>query len=275
MDDINRVARALDREKIRLHPKDEISIRMWIDILKFEGANAFCKDKLDRAPLGSGLSEDLFCLVLQTKFQSEMFQKLGNALICIDATHNATCYSGMPLFTIMVRDHWGHGKRNALFGRSQLISDLSGVPVAWMVSSNSTNETIKYFLRLVKSWNPDIRPAYMMTDCDQAQIAALEAIYPQSQVLLCTWHVLRAVQSHFRTDHFPELWALVKKMVHTPDLAEFSKILDKISSDPAFPESFVKYFRNQWVPTVHLWAGIGRRSRSIYEESNTNMLLEG
>jgi len=115
MDDINRVARALDRQKIRLDPKDEASIRLWIDILRLEGTNVFHKDKLARAPLGSGLSEDLFCLVLQTRFQSEMFQGLGNALLCIDATHNTTCYSGLPLFTIMVRDRWGHGKQNAVF----------------------------------------------------------------------------------------------------------------------------------------------------------------
>jgi hypothetical protein len=114
-----------------------------------------------------------------------------------------------------------------------------------------------------------------MTDCDQGQIAALQAVYPQGQVLLCAWHVLRAIQAHFWTNHFPELWALVKKLVSTPDLAEFNKILDKISSDPAFPQSFVKYFNTQWVPMVHMWSGIGRRSRSIYEESNTNMLLEG
>jgi hypothetical protein len=119
MDDINRVARALDRQKIRLDPKDEASIRKWIDILRLEGTNVFYKDKLDRAPLGSGLSEDVFCLVFQTRFQSEMFQRLGNALLCIDATHNTTCYSGLPLFTIMARDHWGHGKRNAIFIRSQ------------------------------------------------------------------------------------------------------------------------------------------------------------
>ena len=111
MNDINRISKALDREKIRLHPRDEVSIRKWLDILRLEGANTFCKDKLDHSPLGSGLSEDLFCLVLQTKFQSDMFRELGNALICIDATHNTTCYSGVSLFTIMVRDHWGHGKR--------------------------------------------------------------------------------------------------------------------------------------------------------------------
>jgi hypothetical protein len=156
-----------------------------------------------------------------------------------------------------------------------LISDLSGVPVAWMLSSNSQNETIAYFLHLIKSWNPEVRPAYLMTDCDQAQISALEAVYPQSQVLLCTWHVLHAIQSHFWINHFLELWTLVKKLVHTSDLAEFTKILDKISSDPAFPQSFTEYFSKQWVPMVHMWSGIGRRSQSIYEESNTNMLLEG
>ena len=114
-----------------------------------------------------------------------------------------------------------------------------------------------------------------MTDCDQAQIAALKIVYPQSQVLLCTWHVLHAIQSHFRTDQFPDLWALIKKLVHTVDLAEFNQILDKISSDPAFPQSFIDYFSTQWFPLVHMWSGIGRKSRSIYEKSNTNMLLEG
>ena len=83
MDDINHVSRALDWEKIRLHPKDEISIRKWLDVLRLEGANVFCKDKMDRALLRSGLSEDAFCLVLQTGFQSEMFQELGNVLICV------------------------------------------------------------------------------------------------------------------------------------------------------------------------------------------------
>ena len=90
MDDISHISRALDWEKICLHPKDKISIQMWLNILRLEGANAFCKDKIDHTPQGSGLSEDLFCLVLQTRFQSEMFQELRNALICI-------CYEWTPI----------------------------------------------------------------------------------------------------------------------------------------------------------------------------------
>ena len=65
-------------------------------------------------------------------------------------------------------------------------SDVSGVPVAWMLSSNSKHEIITYFLCLIRSWNPEVWPAYLITDCNQAQIAALKIVYPQSQVLLCT-----------------------------------------------------------------------------------------
>src|SRR5882762_1078482 len=67
----------------------------------------------------------------------------------------------------------------------RLIFDLTGVPVAWMLASNTQYETIAYFLNLVQVWNPDVWPTYCMTDRDQAQMAAMEAIYPQSHMLLC------------------------------------------------------------------------------------------
>ena len=95
----------------------------------------------------------------------------------------------------------------------------------------------------------------IMTDCDQEQIVALLAVYSQSQVLLCTWHVLYVIQSHFQTDHFPDLWALIKKLIHTSDLAGFNRILDKISSDLAFSQSSFKHFSTQWLSLVHMWSG--------------------
>ena len=144
-----------------------------------------------------------------------------------------------------------------------------------MLSSNIQTDTLAYFLNLVRSWNPSVWPVYFMTDRDQAQIAALEAVFPESRVTLCRWHVLRAIQSHFRTDQFPELWDLVKTLVLTPDLAEFFKIWDKISSDSAFPKSFVEYFATNWLPVVHMWSPIPRKSQSIFVESDTNMILEG
>jgi len=110
MQDINHITREMDQDHTQLHPKDEISIKLWLDVLNKDGANTFLKDKLDPLPLGSRLAEDLFIVVLQTQFQSDMFQQLGGWIVSIDATYNTTCYS-VQLVTIMVRDKWGHGKQ--------------------------------------------------------------------------------------------------------------------------------------------------------------------
>jgi hypothetical protein len=68
-----------------------------------------------------------------------------------------------------------------------------GVPVAWMLTSNKTTATLSFFVAWIREASPAIRPSVIMTDCDQAQIAALEAVYPLSNVYLCTWHVLHAI----------------------------------------------------------------------------------
>ena len=112
MKDINHIATALERKTTQKDPKDEISIKMWLDSdLREQGTRSFCKDRQDPPPQGSRLAEDLFILVLQTRFQSDAFQHLGGGILSIDATHNMTCYSGVMLITIMARDHWGHGKQ--------------------------------------------------------------------------------------------------------------------------------------------------------------------
>jgi MULE transposase domain len=68
-----------------------------------------------------------------------------------------------------------------------------GVSVAWMLMSNGIMETITFFLNWIKDTSPVVQLAVIMTDCDQAQIAAIQAMYPQSWTFLCMWHVLHAI----------------------------------------------------------------------------------
>jgi MULE transposase domain len=152
-----------------------------------------------------------------------------------------------------------------------------GVPVAWMLTSNGKTETITYFLHWVKDASPTVQPAVIMTDCDQAQIAAIQAVYPQSQTLLCMWHVLHVMRSHLSTKAYPVLWDNVKAWVKTEDPAEFSQLKDKIFNDPSTPQSFIDYLTNQWTKPperVDLWSRVVRRGRSIFKEGDTNMLIK-
>jgi len=108
--EVNLIAHTFDNDKIRLHPSDAISTRLRMERLARQGALTFYKDKQDRAPIGSRLPEDAFVLCIQTKFQLNAFQRLGNGFIGIDATHNTTQYQNLLLFTIITRDRWGRGK---------------------------------------------------------------------------------------------------------------------------------------------------------------------
>lgn len=90
-----------------------------------------------------------------------------------------------------------------------------------MLASSGTTEIITFFLRLVRDASPEVRPAAIMTDRDQVQIAALEIVYPESRIYLCRWHVLRAIQTHFVTSQFQELWEKIKRLVRTDSVKVF------------------------------------------------------
>ena len=143
-----------------------------------------------------------------------------------------------------------------------------------MLSSNLTTNTISFFVNWVKEASPAVWPSVIMSDCDQAQIAALWMVYLQSQILLCIWHVLRAMRSHFITNQFQALWDKVKALVNTKDLSQFSSLWDEISSDPSMPQSVVKYMSTEWMQVPYMWSKVARTGRSIFEEGDTNMLIE-
>ncbi|KAI0269525.1 hypothetical protein BGY98DRAFT_924325, partial [Russula aff. rugulosa BPL654] len=103
---------------------------------------------------------------------------------------------------------------------------------------------------------------------------AIEAVYPKTKTLLCLWHVLHAIRSHFVTEKFLVLWSKVKALVNTKDLAEFFNLHDYIFTDPSVPSSVVQYM-TKWMQVPHMWSKMVRKKRSIYHEGDTNMLLEG
>ena len=143
-----------------------------------------------------------------------------------------------------------------------------------MLTSNRTTENIAFFVQWVRDASPEVRPTVIMTDCDQAQINALETVYPQSQIALCHWHVLRAIRSHFVTTEFEALWQKIKAMVATDNQAAFDRFWHEISTDPSVPPSVVKYLNDVWMKKTRLWSKVYRRNHSIFEEGDTNMLIE-
>ena len=109
---------------------------------------------------------------------------------------------------------------------------LIGIPVAWMLSSSGTEATIQLLLKFVKVASPTVIPAIIMSNRDKAQMNAIGTVYPDSQLLLCWWHMLRAIRMHFRTEEFPEVWARIREWVKTPDQSKFNSIWEWLQTDP-------------------------------------------
>lgn len=99
----------IEQETVRLSPNDGSSVLKWVHILKERGDFVRMKTSVDQPPEGSNLERDSFVLIIQTQYQRECWQKHGARFAGIDATHNTTHYQGMSLFTLLVRDKWGHG----------------------------------------------------------------------------------------------------------------------------------------------------------------------
>jgi hypothetical protein len=103
------MARIVEEEKICLHKEDAILTRLWMDRLTADKIRVFYKDKSNPSPFGSNLDKEAFIMCIQTPFQMDMFQHLGNGFIGIDATHNITQYADFLLFMIITRDQWACG----------------------------------------------------------------------------------------------------------------------------------------------------------------------
>jgi hypothetical protein len=257
MSDIYRLKKDIDAETTRLHSDDGQSTLAWVERLRDQGALLGFKATSDPPPLGSNLDTDTFSLMIQTRWQEKMYQKFGNHIIGVDATHNTTVYRNLNLTTLMVRDDWGHG-----------------IPVAWMFASKGTEETITYFIKLISVRNSSVHPRNVMTDRDHAQINSCMKIWVSAMIFLCWWHVLHAWQQHLCIGDHPELWKLLKAWVRVSTSTEFDEMWRKIKE--LSPQPFAKYLEITWLPERYkkMWSNIYRKGRNIHEDIDTNMLLE-
>lgn len=97
--------------------------------------------------------------VYQSKDQKRLLRIYGNQMTLLDATYRTTKYA-LPLFFLCVR------------------TNVSYQVVASFVTQDEDNGSISEALRIVKEWNPEWQPRYTMVDFDQAEITALEEVFP-------------------------------------------------------------------------------------------------
>ena len=111
--------------------------------------------------------------VHQTDWQKQLLVQYANVISLIDATYKTTKYE-LALFFICVRTNVGYS-----------------VVAKFIVQSESA-DNIEEALRKLKSWNPDWDPRFFMSDYSEAELAAVQAVFPSTKVYLCDFHCEQA-----------------------------------------------------------------------------------
>jgi len=107
--------------------------------------------------------------VHQSSWQQRIMALYGSDVCVVDSTYKTTLYE-LPLFVLCVPTNVGY------------------VNVASMLLCNETHESIASGLRKIAAWNPLWQPRYFMTDFSEAQISALEAVFPgRLPYLILAW----------------------------------------------------------------------------------------
>ena len=87
----------------------------------------------------------------------------------LDATYKTMKYE-LPLFFLCVHTNVGY------------------LVVADFIIQGETAERIQEALDVLKSWNPQWRPNYFMTDYSEAELQAIESSFPSTTIYLCDFH---------------------------------------------------------------------------------------
>src|ERR1700730_7661632 len=148
----------------------------------------------------------------------------------------------------------------------------AGMLNAWMITSNVQQETLTFFPQTVRARNGNVKLKWIMSDKDHAQMNSIRLIYPESQLLLCWWHVLHTWQQYFVTSHHPELWSLLKAWVRITNQETFDRQWECIKA--LAPASVTQYLETEWWAEQDLWSAVIWKDCSVLELSDTNMLVE-
>ena len=113
-------------------------------------------------------AESRLLFIHQEPWQREIMSKYGE-MVLLDATYRTTKYD-VALFFLVVPTNVGY------------------TVVAEFCLHSETSSDIAEALTLLKEWNPAWTPVHAMTDYSEAEMLAIQSVFPDCKVHLCDFH---------------------------------------------------------------------------------------
>ena len=118
---------------------------------------------------------------------------------------------------------------------------------------SSLSRMVKCFKESNPAWD---RIKTVVIDKDFAEVKALRAAFPNARILLCTFHVMKAMKLKISTlqlgvDEKNSLLESVKKMIYAKSKQQFDDVMKDICVSSL---GFSDYLDTNWMPHKEMWA---------------------
>ena len=118
---------------------------------------------------------EIFLFMHQEEWQRRLLLRYGSVLALLDATYKTTKYA-MPLFFLCVNTNIGYEV------------------VAEFMCQHEDEISIAEALGILRGWNLEWNPKYVMVDFSAAEIGAIEKCFPGVVAYICDFHRQQAIQ---------------------------------------------------------------------------------
>ena len=150
-------------------------------------------------------------------------------------------------------------------------SPAGAAPLGMIITSCETEVVMKKAFQIFKEMLPSYAwygrgssgPENILTDDSEAERKSLASVWPQSRLLLCTFHVLQATwrwlwasQHQIQLKDRPHLLKLLRGLMYAETEEEFIELRDKLETDTVLEtyENFRDHLENCYFHRIELWA---------------------
>ncbi|KAG9283804.1 hypothetical protein AMEX_G2612 [Astyanax mexicanus] len=188
-------------------------------------------------------------------------------MIFLDATYKGVTQYGFAFYAVLVKN-----------------SEGQGIPVSFFILSEESSDILKVCLQKLHEAADCLTPRCVMVDRDMKEIKAIKAVFPNTSVLLCWFHVLQAVHRWLMRQEGGNLRdpslrnTVIRGMVSLKQCnteMEFQEHSVKILSDIERETKSARvsdYLKEHWLNIGVMWSNFGRQV--FHHHSETNNVVE-
>ncbi|XP_078349678.1 uncharacterized protein LOC144634557 [Oculina patagonica] len=199
--------------------------------------------------------------VHQTKWQRRLLNRYGNELSLLDATYRTTKYA-LPLFFLVVKTNVDY----------QVVG-------SFVLQSEASTE-IEKALKVISEWNPDWSPKSFLVDYSEAEIGAVERLFPDCKVFICDFHREQAWErwlskgANGASPFKKEILCRFRRIARAATEKEYKKALADLQEWEVWKRPELQaarlWFHNTWIREHKRWVWAFKKDRLLCSVCTTN-----